>query len=32
MLSLSNAFEKGEYELLAFEAALTKKCLEIKMN
>ena len=29
---LSNAFEKGEYELLAFEAALTKKCLEINFE
>jgi hypothetical protein len=26
---LSNAFEKDEYEILGFEAALTKRCLEI---
>jgi oligosaccharide 4-alpha-D-glucosyltransferase len=29
---LSNAFEKGEYELLEFKAALTKKCLEINFE
>ena len=26
---LSNAFEKGAYEILRFEAELTKRCLEI---
>lgn len=29
---LSNAFEKGNYELLTLEAALTKKCLEIEFE
>ncbi|WP_299667741.1 TIM-barrel domain-containing protein [uncultured Polaribacter sp.] len=26
---LANAFEKGKYEMLAFEATITKRCLEI---
>ena len=29
---LSNAYEKGEYEILAFEAAITKRCLEINFD
>jgi oligosaccharide 4-alpha-D-glucosyltransferase len=29
---LSNAFEKEEYEILKFESAITKKCLEINFD
>jgi alpha-glucosidase (family GH31 glycosyl hydrolase) len=29
---LSNAFEKGDYELLEFEAVITKRCLEIDFD